>query len=198
MRFIKKNPALAAGIGLPLLLILIFSLASIIPQWLVAPPQYDVVFSVQEYGSCGKDNAEVNFTTIQGKIKAEYKYQKNNYCYNRKLYIFDAKTLVSNEIAFAIPQREGEEEQWKELDIPEIKSLELNISPVSLDGYKFADNYNHYYGGGFFPFGHGYRSDNGAAISKNGRVFRLYPFFNNNYYNSNHVSFLGWVISRGQ
>ena len=40
-RFLRENAFLAAAVCLPLLVVVFFVLASIIPRWLVAPPAYD-------------------------------------------------------------------------------------------------------------------------------------------------------------
>ncbi|MEZ5691025.1 MAG: hypothetical protein R3D71_05100 [Rickettsiales bacterium] len=198
MKFIKENPALAAGIGLPIILIIFFYIATAIPRWTVAPPKYNLVFSVQEYSGCRKE-PEVNFKTVNGKIAAEYKYNKNNVCNNKKLYIFDAKTLVSREINFNMPPEDGEVGIWKKFDIPELESIKLDNSPVSPDGYQFADNYRYNYRSGFFPFGGYYGGRNGLAINKDGRVFRIYPNNGKNYsYSINNTYLLGWIIADGE
>lgn len=47
--FLKENPTIAFGLGLPLLLVLLFLLVSGIPTLLVAPPQYEVLYTTESY-----------------------------------------------------------------------------------------------------------------------------------------------------
>ena len=43
-KFIRDNPTIAFGLGLPLLLVAVFLAISGIPALLVAPPQYEVLY----------------------------------------------------------------------------------------------------------------------------------------------------------
>ena len=45
--FFRENPTIAFGLGLPLLLVVVFLLISGIPSLLVTPPQYDVVYATE-------------------------------------------------------------------------------------------------------------------------------------------------------
>ena len=45
--FLRENPTIAFGLGLPLLLVVAFLLVSGIPALLVAPPQYDVLYATE-------------------------------------------------------------------------------------------------------------------------------------------------------
>ena len=44
-KFIRDNPTIAFGLGLPLLLVAVFLAISGIPALLVAPPQYEVLYA---------------------------------------------------------------------------------------------------------------------------------------------------------
>lgn len=44
-KFLRKNPTIAFGLGLPLLLVIVFLLISGVPTLLVAHPQHDVIYS---------------------------------------------------------------------------------------------------------------------------------------------------------
>ena len=41
--FLRKNFIIVFSVSLPLLVLLVFSIATIVPNWLVAPPAHDVV-----------------------------------------------------------------------------------------------------------------------------------------------------------
>ena len=47
--FLRENPTIAFGLGLPLLLVVAFLLISGIPTLLVASPQYDVLYATEYY-----------------------------------------------------------------------------------------------------------------------------------------------------
>ena len=44
-KFIQENPTIAYGLGLPLLLVVIFLIVSGLPRLLVANPQYDLLYA---------------------------------------------------------------------------------------------------------------------------------------------------------
>ena len=46
-RFIRENPTIAYGLGLPLLLVVIFLIVSGLPQLLVAKPQYELLYATE-------------------------------------------------------------------------------------------------------------------------------------------------------
>jgi hypothetical protein len=198
MRFIKENPALAAGIGLPVLLIIFFSLATIIPQWFVEPPEYDLLFTVNER-KCNENSVDVRLKIIDEKIKAEYLYpKKENDCYyNKKIYLFSAKNLTSQEIPYEIPAKDAIIIYWKQFDIAKISSLKLQDQTIAKDGYEFR-NRNCYSGGGFFPFFGESNYMNSVAIAKNGRNVRVFPITNDRYYSYYNIEFLGWIIPDGE
>jgi hypothetical protein len=45
--FLRENPTIAFGLGLPLLLVVVFLLISGIPALLVEPPQYDLLYATE-------------------------------------------------------------------------------------------------------------------------------------------------------
>jgi hypothetical protein len=48
-KFIQENPTIAYGLGLPLLLVVIFLIVSGLPQILVAKPQYELLYATGTY-----------------------------------------------------------------------------------------------------------------------------------------------------
>lgn len=203
MRFIKENPALAAGIGLPFLLVIFFTFSTVIMQWAVESPKYDAIFAIQDT-NCLNGDAVVSFNFADGKVKARYSYPKveNNYrnCHaNQSIYRFEAKNLTSRKITFELPEESEDSKttsDWHKFEIAELANLQIDNSQVSPDGYNFK-NKNGYYNGYFSPFFGGYRYRDSVVISKNGRNIKILPTDNRyyNYYAYDNVIFLGWVIS---
>ncbi len=131
--------------------------------------------------------------SVGGNIKAKYSYPENNTCsYSQEIYRFSAKNLTSKEITFEIPAKNEDSKEWKEFEIEELKSLEIDNSPVAPDGYIFngeGKGYSH----GMFWFG--YRTYNGISINKNGRKISISPVTSEQNYSYSAVDFLGWVVS---
>lgn len=194
MRFIKENPALAAGIGLPFLLVIFFSLAAVIPQWLVADPQYDFLFSDTQYHK--NSDVEVRFQVVDGAIKIEQRKPDKDNSYNSThLYRYNTKNNSVQEIALS--PKSDDNKDWHEFSVSEIKSLKLDNNSKSLDGYEFAGQYGYYSGGGLFFFGGGGRYRDGLSLVKNGRVVYISQTRGDRLYYSRDAKFLGWVISEG-
>ena len=198
MHFIKENPSLAAGIGLPVLLLILFSLAAFIPQWLVVPPKYDLLFSKIIYNDCNFKNAMIDFHTIDNHIEAKYKYPEvdNNSCgKTRKLYRFFVKNLSSQEIAFDAPAKQKSKDlEWTIFKIKEVESLKISSNSIAPDGYKFyRDGYDDR---GIFPIFFGNHSYYGSYIIKGGRKIELNHSSED--YSYDNIEFLGWIIPDGE
>ncbi len=188
MRWIKENPTLAAGIGLPLVLIVLFSLAATIPRMLVEPPTYDVLFYADNYSA--KPDAEVKLSVEGGQLKAQYRKQDNQYgSYVHAIYRYSAKTGTTRQIDI-IPPGSGAKE-WQDFSIKGASDLTLDSNLTAPDGYTF-ESYRNGSGGElasmFFMGSHYHR---GPLIAKSGRTISIHPS-NDTYYGYN-VHFLGWV-----
>lgn len=197
MKFIKENPALAAGVGLPVLLVILLILATLIPQWTVAPPQYDFLFTSSSYEN--KNDYEVRFSVRDGKLKAEQHrdddYRKSNSQYDlNHLYRYDAKTGNVSEISFNT-KNDVEDNKWNEFEVESAKSLQLSNNSIAPDGYQFYGDGSYYSGGGmFFPFG-GSSYHSGIFLAKSGRKVTVPLTTINRYsYNYYNTKFIGWVI----
>ncbi|MFO0389914.1 MAG: hypothetical protein ACK502_09400 [Alphaproteobacteria bacterium] len=188
LAWIKQNPTLAAGIGLPLVLIVLFSLASAIPAMFVEAPKHDVLFYSQSYSS--KPMADVTLSVANGKLKAQYKKRADQYSSNtQNLYLYSAKTGTVKQINVTPP--DAGTANWQDFQIPEVSNLKLDTNLTAPDGYTF-EAYRSNRGGdiGSLFFMGSYRS-NGPIISKDGRSIPLNPA-TNDYYGYN-AQFLGWV-----
>jgi hypothetical protein len=189
LAWIKKNPTLAAGIGLPLGLMILFSLASAIPASMVDAPKHDVLFYSQSYSS--KPVADVTLSVMNGKLKSQYKMQPNQYSNNvQNLYLYSAKTGIVKQINITPP--DAGTDDWQDFQIPEVSGLTLDTNLTAPDGYTF-EAYRYRSGGdigSLFFMGGGYRS-NGPVIAKSGRTVSIQPATDGYYGHS--AQFLGWV-----
>jgi hypothetical protein len=196
--FFRENPTIAFGLGLPLLLVVVFLLVSGIPALLVDPPQYDVVYAT-EYNNYpnGVQISVVNHKVQVNYIGSSVGYQKP------RLWRYSAKSGGVQEIALLLPpglappgQRPVTPEDAARItpiDIPDLAALTIDSSSIAPDGYEFSAGTNAYSGDVFTGLFYSSRYRNEAVLTKKGRSIRL-PSMGNMYY-SNNTHFIGWVVT---
>jgi len=144
-QFLKENAVLAAGVALPLALMLLFLIAGAVTRATVADPQYDMVFAVDyTLYPPWQIGLEENALTIRydpagirpGSCAPPWP----------QLYLFDHKTMTVeplsinyNHIVNGIVQ---------DPVIEKLNAHILSAENTSPDGYQLAHDY--YYGGGLF------------------------------------------------
>src|SRR5687768_14291372 len=119
-RLIKKNPALATGILLPVLLVVLFSIAALVPKFLVEPPGHDLLFSVKSYSL--QAGNEYKFTVEDETLKLQArKFPTSNGSggYNYKLYWYQADKQTVQEIA--LPDKDIASRSW--VSLPPLEQL---------------------------------------------------------------------------
>jgi hypothetical protein len=202
--FLRENPTIAFGLGLPLLLVVAFLLISGIPALLVAPPQYDVLYASNLYGY----GPGLQISVVNKKVQVVYQGNSVNYQQVR-LWRFSPKTGAVKEITFALPQGLSPpstvqqilppgtpETQVKvtPIEIPELANLTVDPSSIAPDGYEFRAGGNGYSGDIFTEFFGAARYRNEAALTKSGRSIRL-PHADGGDYSYFPARFIGWVIA---
>ena len=176
--FFRENPTIAFGLGLPLLLVVVFLLISGIPALLVAPPQYEVLYATQYYNYPNG----VQISVVNHKVQVVYQGSSTSY-QRPHLWRFNPKTGGVQEIPIMLPPG---------LAPPGKRPVTVDPSSVAPDGYEFSAGTNGYSGDVFTGlFYSRYRND--AVLTKKGRSIRL-PNAGNRYY-SNNTRFIGWVVS---
>ena len=184
-RISKDHLLIAIGISLPLLVILLFVLATTIPKVLVASPQYDFLFTSYVSAYPKMPPVAVNIDVYQGQARA--RIYRNQSAQVTKLYLFDHETSRVREIPISIPGHAETLENGTEIQIPELKGLKLNASQQAPDGYEFRGP--DYRGVGIFSELLGVRRRRRATITRGGAVIPLPidpPLYS--------VSFLGWIV----
>jgi phage tail protein X len=196
--FLRENPTIAFGLGLPLLLVGVFLLISGVPALLVAPPKYDVLYAT-EYYNYGNG---VQISVVNQKVQVVYlgavqAYQKP------RLWRYYAKTGAMQEIAIVPPpglaqpgQSSSAEAATKiiPIDVPDVANLAVDGSSIAPDGYQFSGgdtSYSRDIFTGLFAFSR-YREE--PVLTKQGRSIRL-PNAGGVYY-GNYARFIGWVVSQ--
>jgi hypothetical protein len=196
--FLRENPTIAFGLGLPLLLVVVFLLVSGIPTLLVDPPQYDVVYAT-EYNNY---QTGVQISVVDRKVQVLY--QGNSTGYQKpRLWRYSAKTGGVQEISFLLPpgltppgQKPSTPEDAAKItpiEVPDLAGLTIDSTSIAPDGYEFSTGMNSYSGDVFTGMFYSQRYRNEAVLTKKGRSIRL-PNANNMYY-GNNTRFVGWVVT---
>jgi hypothetical protein len=196
--FLRENPTIAFGLGLPLLLVVVFLLISGVPALLVEPPQYDVIYATEYYNYPNG----VQISVVNQKVQVIY--QGSSAGYQRpRLWRYSPKTGSVKEIAIILPPGltpPGQSPATPEaaakitpIDVPDLSGLTIDSSSVAPDGYEFSAGPNGYSGDVFTGLFYASRYNREAVLTKKGRSVRL-PNAGNMYY-SNYTHLIGWVVS---
>ena len=183
---IREHGVLIAGIALPVLLILLFSLARAVPNMNVPDPQYRAVFAITSYPA----QERLNFRIEDQKLQVSYTPgTKDDNVHsglkNSKLFIFDG----ANETLKTIKIDIEDFNQKQTLNLKEFENLKLSEEDTAPDGYRFEKaGYRH---SSFITeiFSYGSRRIPNALV-KGGRV--IAANIPSNVYGE--VVFIGWVI----
>lgn len=196
--FLRENPTIAFGLGMPLVLVLVFLLVSGIPALIVEPPQHDVVYATDYYNY----QNGVQISVVNQKVQVVY---QGNVLNNQKprIWRYDPKTGAVREIAYLLPsglslpgkQPVDPKEASKTtlIDVPDLQGVTIDSSSIAPDGYEFSvgvDRYSNNIFGGLF-YSSRYRHE--AVLTKKGRSIRL-PNVAAQYYRGT-TRFIGWVVS---
>jgi len=197
--FLRENPTIAFGLGLPLLIVVAFLLISGIPALLVEPPQYDVLYAT-EYNNYPSG---VQISVVNQKIQVIYQGSSQGY-QKPRLWRYSPKNGAVKEIAIMLPPGLAPPGQGPAtleaaakitpIEVPDLAELTVDSSSVAPDGYEFSAGANGYSGDIFTGLFYSSRYRNEAVLTKKGRSIRL-PNASGMYY-GNNAHFIGWVVSR--
>ncbi len=188
-KFIKENLVLVLGLTLPLLLIVLFFFASILPKMLGEPPQYAMLFVSTNYQYNDKVDYILDFdidnerVVVKLKDKEDKKYSSER---TEKLFVYDGKSQTVREI------KVDDSGLIKNVEVPvaEASKMVVDSSRISPDGYTFSGRQYGSRGliGGLF--GGSGRSNH--RIVKGNVSYKLPINWPRYYYNQ--LTFLGWVV----
>jgi hypothetical protein len=196
--FLRENPTIAFGLGLPLLLVVVFLLVSGIPALLVDSPQYDVIYATEFNNYQNGVQISVVDHKVQVLVQGSSASRQKP-----RLWRYSAKTGGVQEISFMLPPdlsppgkiTAAPEEAAKItlIEVPDLAGLTVDSSSVAPDGYEFSTGMNGYSGDVFTGMFYSQRYRNEAVLTKKGRSIHL-PNASNTYY-SNNTRFIGWVVT---
>lgn len=196
--FFRENPTIAFGLGLPLLLVVVFLLVSGIPALLVDPPRYDVLYATEYYSYPGNG---LQISVADRKVVVVY--QGNTQGYQKpRVWRFSPVTGAVKEIPVLLPAglappgtRPTPETTATvtPVEVPDLAALTVDSSSIAPDGYEFNAGAYGYSGDVFTGLFYPSRYRNEPVLTKQGRSFRL-PNAGRPYY-SNNTHFIGWVVA---
>jgi hypothetical protein len=195
-KFVRENLVLLAGIALPVVMMAGFLVASSLPQTLANPPQYDLVFFVDDYSSSNGNTlpATVNLVVRNGTLVAQYVPATGNnaYGYWKKIYRFEAATRTIREIPFGLPSDVDTLTAMREEPVAGLEQVRLDTRLQAPDGYELSSD--EYRGNGLIGdlF---WRNGSGRPRLRNGASsVPLELASDTQYYTYGNIQFLGWVL----
>lgn len=183
------------SIALPLLVVLFFALASVLPGLYSTPPAHDLLLSFQDRATSKAAQVRINLSVIDGQLKAVSSPLGNTYYDNYpRLFRYHHSSGEISEISIPVPDDIAELKEGTEIPIPALAGVRVSDKLRAPDGYEFSGSRR---GGGFITemFG-GSRNRNDVRISKNGAVVRVRLPTSDYWYNN--ARFVGWVLNEGE
>ncbi len=195
--FLRENPTIAFGLGLPLLLVMVFLLVSGIPNLLVASPQNDLLFATEYYNH--KNGVQISVINRSVQVIDQGNLQSNQ---KPRIWRYHVKTGAVQEIGFILPSgtihsgtnpaTTADTAKATTVDVPDLEGILVDSSSIAPDGYQFSVG-NRYSGNAFGGLFYSSRYRHDAVLTKSGRSIRL-PDTVGRYYRGN-THFIGWVVS---
>ncbi len=190
--FVKQNLVLVMGMTLPLVLIVLFFIASVLPKSMSTPPQYEMLFTTNKYESQAPDYLyDVIIKDAQLMVKVRKNDHKDRGSQSTQLMAFDGRTQTVREIPLDLDNA-AEVADGEAVPLLSAQGWKIDTSSVSPDGYSL--DAPRYAGGNLFGglFGVGYR-DNEYRLKKGGVGYRI-PTTQSGYYYYGQLEFIGWVL----
>ena len=197
--YLGKNPTIAFGLGLPLLLVVVFLLASRVPNLLVPPPEYDVIYAT-DYG--GYRNTNIQISVIDQKVRVTYQGDLEKNHQTPRIWLYSSATGAVKEIPIVMPLHPASDEPRRDINkatslivaVSDLENLVVDSSSIAPDGYEFSHIQDHHSRNFFGSMFYSSRYLQGSVLRKNGRTLRLPNSTGRRYTGKSH--FIGWVVSR--
>ncbi|MEH6625828.1 MAG: hypothetical protein V7739_05250 [Motiliproteus sp.] len=197
-KFIRENPTIAFGLGLPLLLVVVFLLISGLPTLLVALPQHDVLYATN-YNNTPNG---IQIVVVNNNVQVNYLGSSQAY-QNPRLWRYSPQTGAVKEIAIMLPPGLAPANQTSAnaekplvvtpIAVPDLDGVTVDSSSLAPDGYQFSTGANAYSGRVFTGLFYSSRYRQQAELVKDGRSIHL-PNTDGAYYR-NSSRFIGWVVT---
>lgn len=189
--FLRQNLMIVVSIALPLLVVIFFALASLLPSLYSNPPQHDLLLSLQERSSAKTSHFRFSLMVRDERLVARVAgTEAGNYSYNPRLFRYDHESGEVTEVSIPVPENADALEDGFEFAIPGLVETRVSDSLQAPDGYEFRGRSR---GGGLLTemFG-GSRNRTDVSIARDGAVFRVRLPTADYWYSD--VRFVGWVL----
>jgi hypothetical protein len=194
-KFVRDNLVLVIGLALPVLLMAGFLAVSALPDGFADPPQYDLVFSSNDYPSTPVP-INVRLIVKDGGLVAQYSRppgQQGSFGVWKKLFVFEASSRRVRQLTFGFPADMASIEGTREEPVASAVGLVLDTTLQSPDGYELA--FGDRRGGGLllelFGGSRGYE----PRLRKGSRSVPIMPGGGASF-DYGAVEFVGWVKAR--
>jgi hypothetical protein len=195
VKFVKENLVLVVGLTVPVLLMAGFLAVGALPDRLSDPPQYDLVFSTNDYPSTPVP-VNVRLIVKDGALVAQYNRppgQQGSFGVWKKLFLFEASSRRVRQLTFGFPPDLAAIEGTREEPVASAIGLVLDTTLQSPDGYELA--FGDRRGGGLlleiFGGSRGYE----PRLRKGSRSVPIAPGGGASF-DYGGVEFVGWVKAR--
>lgn len=197
--FLRENPTIAFGLGLPLLLVVVFLLISGIPALIVDPPKYDVIYATEYYNF----QEGVQIAVVGGQVQVTYRgTSRADTLQVPRLWRYYAATGAVQEIAITLPPNlptyaSGSGDAADALiaipiEVVDLNGLKVDSASIAPDGYEFSAGDDRYSGNIFGGLFYSSRYRHHAVMTKDGRGVRL-PNTDDWRY-GRQTRFIAWVV----
>jgi hypothetical protein len=185
LRWLADNVFLVAGVSLPLVVMALFLLATTVPRWLVEPPSYDLLLTLEQ-NQRGK--VSLTYRVHEGRVEARAEVtDEPEYRPSSHLLRFDHATFTIRELKVEAP--EGATGWFR---VEALAGERLLRGPVAPDGYRLREAERG--SPGLFGELFGMRRRGGrVSIAKQGRVISAGVAPLGPYFSYNTVEVLAWV-----
>jgi hypothetical protein len=192
-KFVKDNLVLVVGLTLPILLMAVFLAVSVLPGG--APPQYDLVFSSQDYPST---SIPINLKLIvkDGTLVAQYTKppnQQSAFGGWKKLFVYDASLNRVRQLTFGFPPDMATIEGTREEPVASAAGMRLDTTLQAPDGYELT--FGERRGGGLLLEIFGGSRNYGPWLRNGSRSVQL-PSSNGEPFAYGGAEFVGWVTAK--
>jgi len=189
--FLRENMMIVVSIALPLLVVIFFALASVLPGLYSTPPAFDLLLTLQDRANTKTSPVKIDLVVRDERLRAiVVKLDNPGYENNPRLFRYDHLANEVREISISIPGNIAELDEGTEVPIPGFADLEISDVLRAPDGYEFRGRQR---GGGLMMemFG-GSRNRADVSVAKNGAIIRIRLPESDYWYNN--IRFVGWVV----
>jgi hypothetical protein len=138
-RWLRENAFLAAAVCLPLVVVVFFVLASVIPRWVVAPPRYDVLIRLNGRYMPTNTHTVIDFAVRAGSVEVTVsRTGASEWGSRARLFLFDHATMNARELPVELPDQVDD---LKAGDPPRTRRVEALAGRRVLDQLKAPDGY---------------------------------------------------------